>query len=102
MKVTAYRCDACNNLIVDEEAVGIVPQEDLFNRLLSWPTDMHPERCNIHYCLDCYREKVLVPASAQADRRVDERLYKLKLEELTFAMKDTIVRRVLTRKKKPL
>lgn len=93
MKVTAYKVDCCGAIKYEEEIVGIHAVEDMFNKELSYPSDMkHPERCDIHFCLDCYREKVLRPAGIQVDRRKDEDLYKLKLKELGFAFRDSVVR----------
>jgi hypothetical protein len=101
MKVTAYRVDCCGLLKEEAEVVGIIPTEDLFDKEKSYPSNFnHPEKCTVHCCLDCYREKVLIPASHVTDRRKDERGYELKIQELWFSLRQTIVTRWRTKKRK--
>lgn len=68
-KVEAYICDFGDHLVKEPGVVGIVPTEDLFDRELSFPTSFCPEKCPIHYCVDCYKEHVLKPASWLVDRK---------------------------------
>lgn len=101
MKVTAYRTDCCGQLKEETEVVGIVSTEDMFDKEQSYPSDFkHPEKCAIHCCLDCYRQKVLIPASHVVDRRVNEREYELKIKELWYALRQTIVTRWYAKKRK--
>lgn len=94
-KVEAYRCDCCDKLFPSEEIVGIAMVEDLFDRQLSWPTKMNPEKTFAHYSTECYREQVLIPASNMADRKKDERLYELKLKELAYGLRSKAVHRYI-------
>jgi hypothetical protein len=107
-KVDAYLCDFKGHLVQAPGVVGIIPTEDLFDREKSYPTDFKPERCNIHYCTDCYKEQVLSVASLHVDRRgrkkgVDtgpaEREYELKVKELAFSFRELTVRKWRSRKK---
>lgn len=86
-KVQAYQCDFKNHLVIEKYIMGIDPVEDLFDRQASFPTVFHPERTNVHYCLDCYREHVLIPASNMVDRKKDERGYELKVKELGYGLR---------------
>lgn len=100
MKLTAYRVDCCGDIKEESEVVGIHPTEDMFDKTKSFPSEFkHPERCEVHCCMDCYRSKVVVPASAAVDRRKDEPLYDLKLAELWYALRQTLVTRWRAKKR---
>lgn len=101
-KVDSYRCDKCGGLVPYDEAVGINPAEDMFDRLASYPSVPGPQRANIHHCMQCYRDVVLVPASNLADRKKDEAGYKAKLKELFYGLRAQCVHnyRVKGRSKK--
>lgn len=93
MKVVAYRVQCCDQLVQEDCVVGIIPSEDIFDKENSYPCDFkHPERCYVHICLDCYKTKVLIPASQQVDRRKNERLYELKVKELSFSFRESAVK----------
>lgn len=101
-KVEAYRCDNCRRLVPDDEALGINPVEDMFDRLSSFPSMSWPERTDIHYCIGCYRDVVTVPASNLVNRKADEAGYKAKLRELFYGLRSQAVHnyRVANRHKK--
>jgi hypothetical protein len=99
-KVKAYHVDCCGAIKEETEVVGIHPREDLFNKFDSFPVEFkHPERCEVHCCLDCYREKVLIPASNLTDRRNNERAYELKVQELFYALRQTVITRWRSKKR---
>lgn len=86
-KVEAYICDFGAHLMAAKYIVGVSAAEDLFDKQRSYPTVFNPTRVNIHYCLECYKEHVLLPAGRQVDRKKDERLYELKVNELSYGMR---------------
>lgn len=107
-RVDAYLCDFGEHLVKAPGVVGITVIEDLFDREKSYPTNFKPEKCNVHYCTDCYKEHVLNVASKHVDRRgrkrgVDtgpaEREYELKVKELAFSFRELTVRKWKSRKK---
>lgn len=90
-KVEAYICDFADHLIDVKSAVGINPAEDMFDKLSSFPTIYNPAKTNVHYCTECYKKHVLVPASNLVNRNKDERGYELKLRELAFGLRSQTV-----------
>lgn len=104
-KVNAYKCDYGNHLVEDDIAVGVNHTEDMFDKLLSFPSVHTPVamgRCAMHYCMDCYRAHVLIPASNMVDPRKNEEGYKAKVKELAYGLRSQTVHnyRVAMRGKK--
>lgn len=103
-KVDAYICDFKNHLVLSKATVGINPVEDMFDRERSFPTVFTPlqiSRTDVHYCTDCYKEKVLVPAGNMVNRRgkmskddlvSKEREYELKIKELAYNFRSQVVK----------
>jgi len=91
VKVKAYICDYKNHLVKESATVGITLVEDMFDREASFPTNYHPEKCDCHYCVECYKTRVLIPAQNQVNRKKDEHLYELKVKELAYAIRSTVV-----------
>lgn len=102
MKVEAYRCDRCGRLVDSESAIGVSASEDMFDRKASYPLIWNPDKAVIHVCTDCMRDHAMVPAQNQIDRRKDEHLYKLKVQELSYDVRFQAVRNAWTRGKKKL
>lgn len=92
----AFICDYKNHLVTEDRAVGVIPVEDVFDKLHSFPSHKgrgsKPSDCRIHYCLDCYRDFVLTPAANMVDRRLDEEGYKKKVLELAYGLRSQTVR----------
>jgi hypothetical protein len=91
MKTEAYVCDFCNHLKFSAEVVGIVAQEDLFNKMDSFPVVPHSERAHIHLCTTCYNTYVVWPAEREVNRKQDEQGYALKLKELSYLVRSQCV-----------
>lgn len=92
MKAEAYRCDVCLTLVHAEDAVGVRPVEDLFDRVKSFPTVLNPAKADIHYCLQCYRSKVIDAAIATVNRKRDEEGYKQQLAVLGYNLRKLAVK----------
>lgn len=93
MKIqNAIKCDCCHQIKDADKEVfaSIVPIEDMFEPSNSFPSDMNTNRSNIHYCYECYRESVLIPAQNMADRKKDEQGYLRILEELKTVFRKTV------------
>lgn len=99
--VEAYICDFGNHIVKASGIVGIVPTEDLFDRERSYPTNYKPERCHVHYCVDCYKQQVLIPADRMVNRKRGknsvknesaEREYELKIKELGYSFREQVVK----------
>ena len=84
MKVKAFLCDYGNHLAHEDACFGLVPIEDVFDIQLSYPIVNDPDKSDIHICTDCYRIHVTIPAGNAIDRRKEERLYELKIKELSY------------------
>lgn len=69
--VKAYGCDVCGALKPEDITLGVSRAQDLFSAILSYPVEYRPEKAEVHFCQDCYREQVLVPGENEAPRRVD-------------------------------
>jgi hypothetical protein len=70
MKVEAYKCDKCKDIVERHDIVGFDGKHDLFDHLNSFSImDKHPEKTNYHYCLECYRVNVLIPAENRVPKR---------------------------------
>jgi hypothetical protein len=98
MKVEAYRCDCCGYVKEESEMTGIMPVEDMFDRMKSFPICTNPTKTTVHFCLSCYQRNVIEKVRT-VDRKKDERLYELKLNELQYALRSTCVTNVRNRKK---
>lgn len=99
MKVSAYRCDYCGKIVIEDDIVGIIDMPDIFDTLKSFPTHQDPSRCRVHHCIDCSRAHVLIPASYRAPRKDDERAYQLVFNELYYLFKSKCVSNVLNKVK---
>lgn len=99
MKVSAYLCDYGNHIVLEKAIMGITPREDMFDRIHSYPIEPHAERAEVHICTECYKKVVLIPASRMVDRKIDERAYLLKVQELGYGMKHKAVTNYLARKR---
>ena len=91
MKVEAYIVDCCKELRLEKHTIGIVPTEDLYDIINSYPSIANPAKAIVHHCMQCYRKDVLTPAGLQVDRKKDENAYKLKLRELHYALRKKAV-----------
>lgn len=70
-KVNAFRCDYCNTIKETEHFYGIHLSEDLFDQNNSYPIEYNkPEKCHIHFCVECYHNKVTEPAKAQTHHTI--------------------------------
>lgn len=98
MKVQAYRCDFCGHIRPDEEITGVIPSEDMFEKIKSFPISMNNDKTNVHFCITCYN-KIVIEKARIVDRKKNEREYRLKLEELSYLLKSTCVHNVVNRKK---
>jgi hypothetical protein len=98
-KIEAYICDCCGSIVPEAEAVGIIPTEDAFDRMFSYPVEMSPRKTNIHHCIKCYREKVLNMAIKQVRRRIEgEEVYKAKIKELHYGLRSQAVKNYFSKK----
>lgn len=93
MKIEAYRCDFCGNIKEAEATVGVSTQEDIFEKLKSYPIIANPAKATVHHCTDCYNIHVLQIAEATVNRKKDEYLYKLKIDELSLSLRTGAVMR---------
>lgn len=100
MKVQAYRCDHCGRIREDDCIIGVIPSEDLFERLKSFPITSNNDKTNCHYCTTCY-EAVVLSALRLIDRRKDEHLYAGKMAERQYLLRSTVVENVRKKKKFP-
>lgn len=86
--VKSYGCDICGRIIEAANVVGVSLQADLYETSASFKTDVaHPERCQVHYCLDCYRTDVLVPAENENPRRVNEEKHQTTYKEFSYMLR---------------
>lgn len=90
-KVEAYICDYCQQLRIADECVGVAAQEDLFDKLASFPTNPRPEKESIHYCTNCYTHYVISPAEREVNRKKDEHGYMIKINELAYLLRSQTV-----------
>lgn len=63
-KVIAYRCNYCHIIKDESEIFGIIPTEDLFNKILSYPSINKLDKTNVHYCVECYKNNVTIIAGS--------------------------------------
>lgn len=91
MKIEAYKCDKCGTIQEAEHIEGVQPIEEMFDTVeKSYPL-CKPEKTRFHFCLDCYRSFVLVPAANAVNRAKDEKGYTSMLKDLAFTFKKTLV-----------
>lgn len=87
MKVDAYRCNYCGHIKDSDEITGINPTEDMFNKLDSYPITTKLHTTNIHFCIECYKDKVVKAAEIAIDRKRFEEQYKMKIKELGYGFR---------------
>jgi len=97
MKVEAYRCDYCGQIRELDEMTGVIPIEDMFDRMASYPI-CNCEKTNVHFCTTCYG-KVVLQKARLIDRKKDEHGYAAKLKELQYLLRESCVRNIINRKK---
>lgn len=86
-KVNAYRCNYCGQIKEEKSITGILPTEDLFDKLNGYPITNKLDKTEVHFCTDCYNAAVLRVAAVAIDRKRFEDLYKEKLKELSYSFK---------------
>lgn len=69
MQVRAYRCDNCGKIKIDDEITGIMPSQDMFDLMNSYPETKKLDRTNIHFCLSCYDIAVIKPIDTECTRQ---------------------------------
>lgn len=89
--VKVYGADCCGQLRNADDIVGVDTAVDLFDNLRSYKTSMFPERTQVHYCLDCYREQVLIPTENESPRAKDAGAYSMQLEQYSFMFRKKVV-----------
>jgi hypothetical protein len=57
MKIDAYIVSCCNNMVEEDQALGIIGKINIFNEQEF--ISVTPDKSNIHYCMKCYRKYVL-------------------------------------------
>ena len=68
-------CNCCGKIRPAAEVVGVLAVEDMYDKLRSYPTQHTPvaiERCNVHYCIICYDEKVLRKITADKGKQREQ------------------------------
>lgn len=89
--IRSYGCDCCGKIQPEEVMTGVHNAEDLFDKAKSYPIVMNPNKAFIHFCHDCYSDRVVVPART-VDRRKDENAYKTKLFEMSLILRQICFR----------
>ena len=89
-KVNAYQCDFCGVVKTEEHCNGISSVQNAFDPLESNKV-CECEKSEVHFCLECYREQVLVATENMCFRkRFDEDNRQKVLKEMTYAFKQAI------------
>jgi hypothetical protein len=91
MKVECYKCDVCGKIQVPEYMTGFKGIEDLFSTFKSFPAEYDLTKTDYHFCLECYRQQVIIPAEAVVNKARDREGYQVKVEELFYLLKSQIV-----------
>lgn len=97
MKCNAFICDYCKEIFDLDSCMGVNETVDLFDLNKSLPV-ISPNKATIHFCTDCYRKNVLIPASG-INRAKDEVLYKNTIAEYTYSFKKGVIAKSRTTKK---
>lgn len=90
-KIKAFRCDFCNTIVQEEEAVGILPIKDAFDSREDYPTTKYPEDAEVHHCLECSRANVILKTEELSPRFKGEKEYHLRFKELYSIFKGKCV-----------
>jgi predicted RNA-binding Zn-ribbon protein involved in translation (DUF1610 family) len=98
MKVEAYRCDRCGFIKQDDAIQGIIPSEDIFEKLESFPICPNPAKTSVHVCTECY-DKEVVQKARVINKKTNAKEHELKLKELAYNLKHTCVMNVYNKKK---
>jgi hypothetical protein len=90
-KIEAYKCDACGLICTADETNGLSMTQDMFDEFKSYPLTPTPDKADIHFCLECYRLRVINFLPSEKERRANEYDYQVKKDNLTLAFKKSIV-----------
>jgi len=90
-KVEAYQCDACGDICRADEISGLSTREDLFDAFHSYPLTSTPDKADVHFCLECYRRRVINFLPSEKERRANEYDYQVKKDNLTLAFKRSVI-----------
>lgn len=99
MKVDAYRCDCCKNIYEVDEITGFDSTTDLFDTYNSFKVVNNPAKVTAHFCLECYRQKVLVQAENSMPRKFNLEDHEAKRKELAYLFKLSIINELRRSKK---
>jgi pyruvate formate-lyase activating enzyme-like uncharacterized protein len=53
-------------------------------------TTVIPEKSTVHFCTECYNDRVIVPAQNMYSRKNNEKKYQEKIRELAYAFKKSL------------
>jgi hypothetical protein len=90
--VKVFGADCCGGFKDTANIVGVATTVDLFDSTRSYPTIFHPEKAVVHYCLDCYREQVIVPAENEAPRAKDGERHEQQMRDYGYMFRKKVVR----------
>lgn len=89
MLVKAVKTNCCGKVIDIEDANGLIHTPNILDILDSFTT-VNPEKTQVHFCIDCYMNRVNEPANRIVDKTKDMEGFKEKLRELTYIFKKSL------------
>lgn len=98
MKTTAYITDCCNELMKQDDVVGVSLQADLIDKYESFKTIPNPEKADAHYCVKCYTKYVTNAVNQIIDRKNNEEDYIYYMKVHAYNFKQMVINRFIQRK----
>lgn len=89
MKVIAYETNCCCSLKKEDDVYGVLFIPDLFDTYNSFKT-VNPDKATVHYCVQCYSERVTDLAGRHVRRKNNEAEYQNKLKEFAYIFKKSL------------
>jgi hypothetical protein len=87
-KVIAYICNHCGAIREERAILGIMPTEDIFDRMSSFPFTKSLEKTTVHGCTECFNK---LQDTNRENRRKDELAYMKRRAELSFMFRQQCV-----------
>lgn len=89
-KTVGYICDCCKQIKQVDEVSGISIQPDLFEPLKGFKV-LDADKAGVHFCLDCYRQRVLILLPPDRAKLINPHDWQVKKDELSYAFRHSVV-----------
>lgn len=89
MIIKGYKAECCGRIFDKHGVFGVSAEKDMFDLYSSFKT-IHIDKATVHYCVECYSEKVVMATQRLIRRKDNEGNYQAKLKEMAYVFKKSL------------